>query len=562
LLDFEATVRAQPGPAREWLARLGEIAERGDFERSYVELFAVQREAKRERPPTPFRDGDTLLEALWCPGGPDGQAVLQWFAGTIDVARYDNTRARLHLEEALAYAERSGAQQLAALIRETLAEALTWIGASYTQLSNYQEAFEHLYAALDLYTQLDALPRAGRALNYMGIVYQELANTEQAFREYEQALALAEADDGPDMVGRLLANIGEGYALLHQHERALEYLDRAVAILATIDANALHGWVLMAIGRVHEQRGEIDAARAGYEQALTYVQRGGTYREPAEVLTALGSLHGKRGNYAAATRDLDLALHSHVDREIFKTYLALAEVHERFGNYKLALQHFQAFHRIRSEVYDQTARGNISSLKSEFELEKARQQQEISHLRNVELATAYSRLAEQTKLLEEISIRDGLTGIFNRRFLDERLPAEIARATRSKRPLAAILIDLDHFKVVNDTLAHAVGDQVLRELVQVVNALLREGDLFARHGGEEFCILLPDATVTQAAQVAQKVRRAVEAHDWGAIAEGLKVTISAGVAELGEGDERDHLLSTADVKLYVAKRDGRNQVRR
>ena len=166
MLDFEATVRAQPGPAREWLARLGEIAERGDFERSYVELFAVQREAKRERPPTSFRDGDTLLEALWCPGGPDGQAVLQWFAGTIDVARYDNTRARLHLEEALAYAERSGAQQLAALIRETLAEALTWIGASYTQLSNYQEAFEHLYAALDLYTQLDALPRAGRALNY------------------------------------------------------------------------------------------------------------------------------------------------------------------------------------------------------------------------------------------------------------------------------------------------------------------------------------------------------------------------------------------------------------
>jgi diguanylate cyclase (GGDEF)-like protein len=125
---------------------------------------------------------------------------------------------------------------------------------------------------------------------------------------------------------------------------------------------------------------------------------------------------------------------------------------------------------------------------------------------------------------------------------------------------AVALLDVDRFKVVNDAYSHAVGDTVLREVATIIQRLLRAGDTVARFGGEEFVVYFPGAAVGSARQACERLRVAIECHDWSRVAHGLVVTVSLGVAGARSGDSADALLGRADAALYVAKRGGRNQV--
>jgi diguanylate cyclase (GGDEF)-like protein len=167
----------------------------------------------------------------------------------------------------------------------------------------------------------------------------------------------------------------------------------------------------------------------------------------------------------------------------------------------------------------------------------------------------------KSALLERQSREDSLTGIANRRCFDERLQTEIERAERYGEALSLLLIDLDHFKCINDSLGHAGGDQVLRETAVLLRARLRQSDLAARIGGEEFALLLPCQDVHGAEAVAEQLREVFATHDF-ATGQGdrLRVTLSAGIAQWRAGQTRDGLLRRADQALYRAKAEGRNRV--
>lgn len=165
--------------------------------------------------------------------------------------------------------------------------------------------------------------------------------------------------------------------------------------------------------------------------------------------------------------------------------------------------------------------------------------------------------------LYESSTRDPLTGADNRRNMDSRLQAEIAFAQRHRRPLSVILLDIDHFKSVNDRHGHPAGDQVLKSVAAVVRGQLRTEDAFARYGGEEFVIVLRDTNVPQANLVAERVREKI-AKTQIEIGSGatISVTVSAGCASLAcsLGTSTEDLIGVADRRLYKAKRSGRNRV--
>jgi diguanylate cyclase (GGDEF)-like protein len=172
------------------------------------------------------------------------------------------------------------------------------------------------------------------------------------------------------------------------------------------------------------------------------------------------------------------------------------------------------------------------------------------------LAIANLRLRES---LRAQSVRDPLTGVFNRRYLDETLEREIRRAQRTNRPLGLIIFDIDGFKQFNDTLGHEAGDEYLRELGALLRERFRRGDVVCRYGGDEFVIVLPEGTLAGTLQRAQMLGRAVE---------GLVVTyngqpmgratLSLGVAEFPEhGPTGEALLRSADAALYRAKQNGR-----
>ena len=175
------------------------------------------------------------------------------------------------------------------------------------------------------------------------------------------------------------------------------------------------------------------------------------------------------------------------------------------------------------------------------------------------LALGNLRLREKLHIL---SIRDPLTGLFNRRYLDETLPREINRAERSKGSLGVLLFDIDHFKKFNDTYGHDAGDLVLKNMADVITSIFRESDIACRYGGEEFIIILPDTSIEISKQRAEMLRNKVALMKLDHNGQDIgRVTISVGVAAYPQhGETRDTLIKSADKAAYQAKKDGRNLV--
>jgi len=157
-------------------------------------------------------------------------------------------------------------------------------------------------------------------------------------------------------------------------------------------------------------------------------------------------------------------------------------------------------------------------------------------------------------------ITDGLTGIANRRKLDEALENEFLRAKRYGRPLSIAILDADHFKKVNDNHGHIVGDFVLKKLATLFQQNIRREELLGRYGGEEFVVVMPEVDSSGAFQLAEKLRKTVETTMFKSGETELPVTISVGVATLGEESSVKDFLDTADQALYRSKEEGRNRV--
>ena len=168
----------------------------------------------------------------------------------------------------------------------------------------------------------------------------------------------------------------------------------------------------------------------------------------------------------------------------------------------------------------------------------------------------FSYLHHYYAQMHQMAYTDALTGLINRRGMQQRLESELERARRYNRPFALILADIDHFKKVNDTYGHSVGDQVLREVAGRLAQNLRDSDSLARWGGEEFLILAPETNLHQAHLLAQRLREAISERP----ISGLVITLSLGVACYRQGDSVAGLLSRADEAMYQAKANGRNQV--
>lgn len=174
------------------------------------------------------------------------------------------------------------------------------------------------------------------------------------------------------------------------------------------------------------------------------------------------------------------------------------------------------------------------------------------------LATAVQN-AEYVERVKQLAYRDGLTGIFNRRYFESKLIEEITRHTRYGGNVSMLMIDIDHFKTINDEFGHLLGDEVLRQVAHILQTHLRKVDIICRYGGEELTVILPSTDLSATEAVAEKLRRAIATFEFPGVAR--RVTVSIGVAEFPtHGATRDQIVGAADEALYMAKQRGRNQV--
>jgi diguanylate cyclase (GGDEF)-like protein len=227
-----------------------------------------------------------------------------------------------------------------------------------------------------------------------------------------------------------------------------------------------------------------------------------------------------------------------------RAFAEQAELYAVTGDYRNAFEEYKRFHAASEHLRSIQQEAQSRTRLAMFETAEARQDAE--------------RYREQAR-------RDPLTGLHNRRHVDEQLPAAIAQAAATGRPLTVALVDLDHFKKINDRFSHAVGDQVLVAVAQLLTsagAAVSESGFVARMGGEEFLLVLPGVSVEDAGIRLDALRLAVRSHPWRPMTGDQRVTVSIGVATAdGSGDgSHSTLLAVADRHLYQAKNAGRDRV--
>lgn len=229
---------------------------------------------------------------------------------------------------------------------------------------------------------------------------------------------------------------------------------------------------------------------------------------------------------------------------------------ERMARYAEELAQTDDIHRISDIVLKltQDTRGMHTDMQRNYdELESARRHAAVHEEKIRALEQELESISQQVR-------EDGLTRALNRRGLTEAFVVEAVRSDRSASPLCLAILDVDDFKVLNDRYGHATGDQALVHLSSVVRKALRPTDIVARYGGEEFVILLPETSIGEAADIMRRTQRELTRHFFLHDNERLLITFSAGVAQRREGEEQHALIDRADAALYLAKRQGKNQV--
>ena len=462
--------------------------------------------------------------------------------------------------------------------KEREVSALNNIGAVHFYLSDYTNALAyHLRAATLLETLQDDLGRS-RSLNNIGLTLHKSGNHEEALEYLYKSLTLLEVLQDKHAFAVTLDNLGLVHGALHRFEQALEYHRQSLTLRKEIDDKQGVSEALGNLGAVYAGLENFEQAEHSFRQSLVLKRELGDKRSFAAVAVRLGSLLAKQRKFKAALALLEEALSTaeaaNVKESVYGAHLALSEAYKQKRQLGKALAHHEQYCRIKEEVFNASSAQKFQSLRVSFETERKEREKEIYRLKNEELLRVNAELEGLTRSLQQAdrersgllaqlerqAREDPLTGLYNRRYFDAQLRRELAEARRFDYPVSVAICDLDHFKRINDTFSHAVGDEVLQVVARLFKAHFREVDTVARYGGEEFVLLLPQTSAQDAATACETFRQVVEAHPWDERHPGLRVTLSAGVADTLSTKTFKTLLAAADDNLYRAKREGRNRV--
>lgn len=345
---------------------------------------------------------------------------------------------------------------------------------------------------------------------------------------------------------------------------AREHLDEALALVWRYGNRNLEAMLLSDLGEVLIGVGQPESVIALIESVMSELDNVDNRAGLCRLLATLGTAYTVLGEDSQALTVLERALavaeETQVPALAQPLHRDLARVHERLGDLGAALANHKAYHQAlrRSEIARAAEQSRLHAVR--LEIEESRREADRLREEAVNLRTKIQGLQLRSRQLDALAREDWLTGVANRRTLDQWLAEALTLAQNHLRPLAVALADIDHFKQINDTHSHQVGDVVLRETARILCRHVRRSDLVARYGGEEFVLAFPDATVIQAVTVCERIRLDVARHEWSRISPKLQVTISIGVADGTHSARAEDALAGADARMYRAKRDGRNAV--
>ncbi|MEO6713913.1 MAG: GGDEF domain-containing protein, partial [Mycobacteriales bacterium] len=440
--------------------------------------------------------------------------------------------------------------------RPVLARSHLLLSSAYHHLSEPAACLEHAVRALELLD--DSTPPPVRALHLikLGDALGWLGSFDAARQRYLSAEEIVVAVGDPSRHVQLLNNLAYTECDAGQPERAWAVIERMLAVASEsgLHPNAI---VMDTVARAQIELGRYDDAVETIGNALTDYESS-AFKEAdglPELLLTLAEAQRLVGDLAAAQAALDRCLRVCAERGLTEIGVRVmkeqAAQHAACGQFERAYWLYVEFHAAAEDLISVQGAALARTRQAMLELAEARQDAD--------------RFREQAR-------RDSLTGLHNRRYVDEQLPLLLRHAALTGAPLSVGLIDLDHFKRVNDTLSHDTGDQVLVAVASLLAAAVASSmpsdalddeaapRFVARIGGEEFLLVLPATDLAECARRCEQIRVAVRSHDWHPITGDLRQTVSIGVATAHPDSDQPALLRNADEKLYAAKRAGRDQV--
>ncbi len=443
---------------------------------------------------------------------------------------------------------------------------ISWV---YYFLGDTPNALSSALRALSVARDLGLRVQEASVLDAMALIQVASGDPEQGMLSSDAAVEIARSVDDPLLESTILNNRA---TVLLRLARPSEALDAAIGSLAIARRESLvvqEVTILDTVGEILLAQGDLPRAEEYLQEGLRLTREAGNDLGHIYYLLGLGKLSLLRADLADAGIHLEEGLRraGAVGAQALEaeSHLRLAELYERLGEPQRALEHHRSFHAIHEAVNGELSGRRLAVVNVAHQVETARRDGEIYRLRNVELQREIEERSRTEVELERLAATDPLTNLFNRRRFYDLAQREFARAVRTSRPLAVLMIDLDHFKAVNDEHGHAVGDRLLALFGVLIHNLLREVDVVGRYGGEEFSVVLTETDAAQGRLTAGRVQRAIEQHRFETAAGSIAITVSIGLASLpASGDGRigtfDQLLDEADQALYRAKRAGRNRV--
>lgn len=406
--------------------------------------------------------------------------------------------------------------------------------AAYSRLGDRHQAEYYAFRAVDQYRELGIPGGECVQLNNLAMHFLWMGEYETARKFGEEALSI---------LRKLIAT-----------NQSFEFSYTTAAILHTMAEVAL-------------TQNQLEVAEGFLEEGLTFVRSSTSQLSPNDesfLLLALGKLHRAKDNFTEARRAFLTAFWK-AHRVKHRALLAeitqeLIELYEEVKNYKRALWYSRFYHNIDKARYQDHLVAKMRHLEVEYEVKATRREMEVLAEKNQQLEQAFEDLQAANARIRELSIRDGLTKLYNRQYFEEWATTKFEQSQRSGQPFSLFLCDIDNFKRINDTWLHHIGDKVLKTVASELEAICPSHGRAARYGGEEFVMAVPHWGFSQLCALAEQFRQRIEQFPWHTVHSEVRVTVSVGVVERNGAHSLDQQLVHADLYLYLAKRQGKNRV--